>query len=271
MWFPTMRGRFNCKWLFGSPSSYLCKAFSYPFCSSLHFLLMYFRLQAALSPGASEDSLAAAAANESGMSVLDILIQGGWVMIPIILLSFVAIYLFIERLLTIRQASSNPDAITDQVREYIRANDIDGAIAYCQRKDVPITRIIRQGLERLGRPISEIQDAVQAAGKHETFLLEKRTNTLASIASVAPMLGFFGTVLGMIRAFQDIQSLQGNVNPSVLAGGIWEALITTAAGLLVGIIASLAYNYLLDRIKRLTNGMERSATDFIDLLQEPVA
>jgi biopolymer transport protein ExbB len=85
------------------------------------------------------------------------------------------------------------------------------------------------------------------------------------------MLGFFGTVLGMIRAFQDIQSLQGNVNPSVLAGGIWEALITTAAGLLVGIIASLAYNYLLDRIKRLTNDMERSATDFIDLLQEPVS
>lgn len=232
---------------------------------------MYFRLQAALSPDASEDSLAAAAANESTMSVLDILIQGGWVMIPIILLSFIAIYLFVERLLTIRQASGNPDAITDQVREYIRANDIDGAIAYCQRKDVPITRILRQGLERLGRPISEIQDAVQAAGKHETFLLEKRTNMLASIASVAPMLGFFGTVLGMIRAFQDIQSLQGNVNPSVLAGGIWEALITTAAGLLVGIIASLAYNYLLDRIKRLTNGMERSATDFIDLLQEPVA
>lgn len=232
---------------------------------------MYLRLQAALSQNAAEDSMTTAAADEGALSVLDLLIQGGWVMVPILLLSFVAVYLFIERLLTIRQAASNPEAITDQVRDYIRANDIDGALAYCQRKDVPITRILQYGLERLGRPISEIQDAVRAAGKHETFLLEKRTNMLASIASIAPMLGFFGTVLGMIRAFQDIQSLQGNVNPSVLAGGIWEALITTAAGLLVGIIASLAYNYLLDRIKRLTNDMERSATDFIDLLQEPVS
>lgn len=232
---------------------------------------MYFRLQTALQQSAAEDSLAAANADEGALSVLDILIQGGWVMIPILLLSFITVYLFVERLLTIRQAASNPEAITDQVRDYIRANDIDGAMTYCQRQDVPITRILRHGLERLGRPISEIQDAVRAAGKHETFLLEKRTNLLASIASVAPMLGFFGTVLGMIRAFQDIQNLQGNVNPSVLAGGIWEALITTAAGLLVGIIASLAYNYLLDRIKRITNDMERSATDFIDLLQEPVS
>ncbi len=232
---------------------------------------MKFALQSTPEDASVAEDTLAAASEEGAMSVLDILIQGGWVMIPILLLSFIAIYLFIERLITIRQAASNPDAITNQVRDYIRANDIDGALSYCSRKDVPITRILRQGLERLGRPISEIQDAVQAAGKHETFLLEKRTNMLASIASVAPMLGFFGTVLGMIRAFQDIQSLQGNVNPSVLAGGIWEALITTAAGLFVGILASLAYNYLLDRIKRLTNDMERSATDFIDLLQEPVS
>ena len=232
---------------------------------------MKFALQSTPEDASVAEDTLAAASEEGAMSVLDILIQGGWVMIPILLLSFIAIYLFIERLITIRQAASNPDAITNQVRDYIRANDIDGALSYCSRKDVPITRILRQGLERLGRPISEIQDAVQAAGKHETFLLEKRTNMLASIASVAPMLGFFGTVLGMIRAFQDIQSLQGNVNPSVLAGGIWEALITTAAGLFVGILASLAYNYLLDRIKRLTNDMERSATDFVDLLQEPVS
>jgi biopolymer transport protein ExbB len=130
---------------------------------------------------------------------------------------------------------------------------------------------LKQGLERLGRPISEIQDAVQAAGKHETFDLEKRTNLLASIAGIAPMLGFFGTVVGMIRAFQQIQNLQGNVNPSVLAGGIWEALITTATGLLVGILALFSYNFLMGRIRRISNAMERSATDFIDLLQEPVS
>ncbi|MFB6248636.1 MAG: MotA/TolQ/ExbB proton channel family protein [Salinibacter sp.] len=218
---------------------------------------------------AAADSAQAAASQAT--SLLDVLVLGGWVMIPLVLLSVLTIYLFIERWITIREASSNPDAITDRVREYVRNGDVDGAIAYCERKDVPITRILQQGLERLGRPISEIQDAVQAAGKHESFELEKRTNLLASIAGIAPMLGFFGTVIGMIRAFQQIQNLQGNVNPSVLAGGIWEALVTTAAGLLVGILALFSYNFLIGRIRRLTNDMERSATDFIDLLQEPVS
>jgi biopolymer transport protein ExbB len=213
----------------------------------------------------------AQAAASQATSLLDVLVLGGWVMIPLVLLSILTIYLLVERWITIRQASSNPDAITDRVREYVRNGDVDGAITYCERKDVPITRILQQGLERLGRPISEIQDAVQAAGKHETFALEKRTNLLASIAGIAPMLGFFGTVVGMIRAFQEIQNLQGNVNPSVLAGGIWEALVTTAAGLLVGILALFSYNFLIGRIRRLTNDMERSATDFIDLLQEPVS
>jgi biopolymer transport protein ExbB len=217
---------------------------------------------------AAADSLQAAAAE--GSSFLDLLLLGGWVMIPLVLLSVLTIYLFIERMITIREAGSDPEAITDRIRDYVRNGDVEGAITYCERKDVPITRILKQGLERLGRPISEIQDAVQAAGKHETFELEKRTNLLASISGIAPMLGFFGTVVGMIRAFQEIQNLQGNVNPSVLAGGIWEALITTAAGLLVGILALFAYNFLLERIRRLTNDMERSATDFIDLLQEPV-
>lgn len=211
------------------------------------------------------------AASGQASSLLDILVLGGWVMIPLVLLSVLTIYLLIERLLVIRQASSNPETITERVREYVRNGNVQSAIQYCDEKDVPITRILRKGLERLGRPISEIQDAVQAAGKHETFDLEKRTNLLASIAGIAPMLGFFGTVVGMIKAFQQIQDLQGNVNPSVLAGGIWEALITTAAGLLVGILALFSYNFLMGRIRRISNDMERSASDFIDLLQEPVS
>lgn len=215
------------------------------------------------------DTTQAAASQAS--SFLDILVLGGWVMVPLILLSLLAVYLLIERWIRIRQAASNPKRITDRVREFVRNGNVQEAIRYCERKDVPITRILKQGLERLGRPISEIQDAVQAAGKHETFDLEKRTNLLASIAGIAPMLGFFGTVVGMIRAFRQIQNLQGNVNPSVLAGGIWEALITTATGLLVGILALFAYNFLIGRIRRLSNDMERSATDFIDLLQEPVS
>jgi len=213
----------------------------------------------------------AQAASGQASSLLDLLVLGGWVMIPLLLLSVLTIYFFVERFITIRQAASNPEEITDRVREYVRNGNVEAAIRYCEDKDVPISRILKQGLERLGRPISEIQEAVQAAGKHETFDLEKRTNLLASIAGIAPMLGFLGTVLGMIRAFRQIQNLQGNVNPSVLAGGIWEALITTATGLLIGILALFAYNFLIGRIRRLSNDMERSATDFIDLLQEPVS
>ena len=219
-----------------------------------------------------QDSLGPASQAASGaesQSLLDAMLLSGWVMIPILLLSILAIYLFIERMLTIRRAKADPEIITDRVRDYVHAGDIEGALAYCDSENTPITHILRQGLERLGRPISEIQDAVQAAGKHEAFELEKRTDLLATVAGIAPMLGFLGTVTGMIDAFQEVQRLQGNVNPSVLAGGIWEALLTTAAGLVVGIIALAFYNFLRGRIDRLVNDMERTATDFIDLLQEP--
>ncbi len=211
-----------------------------------------------------QDSSGAIVPPES-TSVLDTLMQGGWVMFPIFILSLLTLYLLFERMLTLRRAATDPE----QIMDYIQAGNIPGAQAYCDAQDKPITRILKHGLERLGRPISEIQDAVNAAGKYEAFQLEKRTDLLASFAGIAPMLGFLGTVTGMIRAFQQIQNLQGNVNPSVLAGGIWEALLSTAAGLVVGIIAFFFYNFLLNRISRLVNDMERSATDFIDMLQAP--
>ena len=222
-----------------------------------------------LLQAAADTANAADTGNTS--SVLDILLEGGWVMLPLLLLSVAALYLFVERMIAVSRAKGDPEAATHRIRQDVRAGRIEEALRFCQEENIPITRILREGLERLGRPISEIQDAVQAAGKHEAFELEKRTDLLASIAGVAPLLGFFGTVTGMIDAFRQVQALQGNVNPSVLAGGIWEALVTTATGLAVGILALLAYNYLLGRIKRLINDMERSATAFIDLLQEPVA
>ncbi len=214
------------------------------------------------------DTTQAAAAPEA-TSVLETLALGGWVMVPIVLLSLLTIYLFVERLLTLRRSRTDRKRVMDKVRDYVQAGDVHGAMGFCESQDKPLTRILMHGLERLGRPIAEIQDAVHAAGKYETFELEKRTDLLASIAGIAPMLGFLGTVTGMIRAFQEIQRLQGNVNPSVLAGGIWEALLTTAAGLVVGILALFFYNLLLSRINRLVNDLERSATEFIDLLQEP--
>ncbi len=219
-----------------------------------------------LAPAA--DTLALAP-QETTLSLLDILLKGGWVMIPIALLSLLTVYLFVERWLVLRRAHSDPHRFMETVADYVRSGDVGGAVGYCKAHETPIARILQRGLERLGRPIGEIREAVQAAGKHETYELEKRTDLLASAASIAPLLGFLGTVLGMISAFQQIQALEGNVNPSVLASGIWEALVTTAAGLAVGILALFAYNFLLNRINRSVNEMERVATEFIDLLQTP--
>lgn len=203
------------------------------------------------------------------ISWLGTFMDSGYVMIPIVILSFVAIAIFIERLMTLRKSKTDPDLVTERIRDYVQAGDIVGARSYCSDQFSPITRILKHGLERLGRPIAEIQEAVHAAGKHEAFELGKRVDLLATIAAVAPMLGFLGTVTGMIKAFREIQSLQGNVNPSVLAGGIWEALLSTAAGLVVGILAIFLYNFLIGKINRAVHDMETSATDFIDLLQEP--
>lgn len=203
------------------------------------------------------------------LSLLDVLMKGGWSMIPILLLSVLAVYVFVERMLTLQRAKADPKRFTENVAAYVRSGDVAGAKSYCADRDSPIARIVRAGLDRLGRPIAEIEASVEAQGKHETFLLEKRTDLLASTAGIAPMLGFFGTVVGMISAFQQVQALEGSASPAALAEGIWEALVTTAAGLAVGIIALFAYNFLLARIRRLINDLERASTDFLDLLQTP--
>ena len=206
---------------------------------------------------------------ESLLGGVELIKQGGWSMIPIILLSILMVAIVWERIRALRRAQGDPDTLARNVAEYVQANDIHGAIAYCRERDSPPSRILQRGLERLGRPIGEIKEAVQEAGRRETFNLEKRMDLLASIAAIAPMLGFLGTVTGMIGAFKQIQAYEGLVNPSLLAGGIWEALVTTAAGLGVGLLALFAYNLLVGRITRLVHGMERVTSDFIDLLQAP--
>ena len=203
-------------------------------------------------------------------SFLTLLARGGWTMLPIALLLALTVYLFVERWLSLRRANRTaPERFTRAVADYVEAGDLAGAMAYCRGEESAVARIITAGLERLGRPIGEIQEAVEAAGKRETFELEKRTDLLASAAAIAPLLGFLGTVLGMIKAFQQIQALEGQVNPSVLAGGIWEALVTTASGLVVGVIALFAYNFLLNRISRVIHELELAAAHFIDTLQAP--
>lgn len=215
------------------------------------------------------DSLSTASTTAPALSFTDLLFEGGWVMIPILILSIVALAFFVERFLALRAAKFDLQALIVRLRSYVHSGDLKGALGYCEAQDKPVTRILHQGLERLGRPITEITDAVEVAGKEETFLLTKRMDAIASVAALAPMLGFLGTVTGMISAFQQIQALEGNVNPSVLAGGIWEALLTTAAGLAVGILALFMYNYLQGQLARRAHDLEIAAARFIDMLQEP--
>ncbi len=220
----------------------------------------------------ANDTLATGMAmEEEGLSLLHLLVQGGYVMIPIAILSIVAIYVIAERWKFLKNSSMETEPFLASVEQMLRAGETRAAISHCDQVDKPLGRILKQGISRLGRPIADIEEAIKNAGKKEIFLLEKRMDWLATIAGVAPLLGFLGTVTGMIQAFMQIQSLQGNVNPSVLAGGIWEALITTAAGLAVGIFAYFFYNYLLSRINRMVFDLEMATTDFVELLQKPAS
>ncbi len=168
------------------------------------------------------DSLAMAA--EESRSFFSLLTEGGVLMIPLFILSIVAVWVIAERWRSLNNSRIEIDGFLREIEAMLKDGDRERALTYCDSIDKPLARILKAGIRRLGRPIRDIEEAIRNAGKKETFHLEKRMNWLATIAGVAPLIGFTGTVTGMIEAFMDIQSLQGNVNPSVLAGGIWEAL-----------------------------------------------
>ena len=215
------------------------------------------------------DTLAQMLNEDTSMSFFEILTQGGFLMIPLFILSVLAIYVIAERWRKLENSKMDIAAMLTNIESLLKSGSQQRAIQYCEEFDKPLARILKSGISRLGRPIRDIEEAIRNAGKKEIFYLEKRMNWLATIAGVAPLVGFTGTVTGMIQAFMDIQSLQGNVNPSVLAGGIWEALITTATGLIVGIIAYGFYNFLLGKINRMIFELENASADFVDLLQSP--
>lgn len=207
--------------------------------------------------------------DDASVSFFEILSQGGLLMIPLFILSVLTIYVIAERWRFLENSKMDINTILNNIEALLKSGSQQRALQYCDEFNKPLARILKAGIRKLGRPIAEIQESLKKAGKKEIFQLEKRMDWLATIAGVAPLIGFTGTVTGMIRAFMDIQSLQGNVNPSVLAGGIWEALITTAAGLIVGIIAYGFYNFLLGKINRLIFELENASADFVDLLQAP--
>jgi len=200
------------------------------------------------------------------MNLLSILAKGGWLMIPIAIFSIVALGIFIERLLVLRKSQINFNAFLLKLRQHIINKDIQSALRLCADAQSPIARIMETGIKRHDQNREEIKDSIESAGRAEIYQLEKGYGTLATISGVAPLTGFLGTVTGMIRAFMRIQELGGNVNATVLAGGIWEALITTAAGLFVGILTLLAYNYLVSKVQRFVFQLEVSSSNLLELL-----
>lgn len=211
------------------------------------------------------DSLMASAEQPS-MSLLTMIYKGGWLMIPILLCSLIGIAIAIEKLLFLRNIRINTNHFMLRLRSFIMKDNIDDAIALCSKTPGPIAKVLLKGMSKSGRTKKEIQEIIETSGREEIYTMESHLGVLATIAAVAPMLGFLGTVTGMIRAFMMVQQLGGNVNATVLAGGIWEALLTTAAGLIVGIPAYLMYNYLVSKIGKLVLEMEVSSSEIIDLL-----
>jgi biopolymer transport protein ExbB len=206
---------------------------------------------------------------DQSLSVIELAIKGGFMMVPIAICWVLAIYLFIERVLTINKANQEPGIFMGKVKELVLRGDINGARMLCTQNDTPVARMIEKGLVRIGSPLKTIEASIENIAKIEVFKLEKNLPTLATIAGAAPMMGFLGTVIGMVEAFISISQEEGSVSPKLLSSGIYTAMITTVAGLVVGIIAYLAYNYLVTRVQKVIHKMEYTSIEFIDLLQEP--
>ena len=208
--------------------------------------------------------------NTNEVNMLDLAMKGGWIMIVLAALSVVCFYILFERIYFIRKANREDPMFMERITDYIHTGEIKSALAYCRSVNTPSARMIEKGISRLGRPINDVQAAIENVGNIEVSKLEKGLPIMATIAGGAPMIGFLGTVTGMVRAFYNMANAgSGNVDITLLSGGIYEAMITTVGGLIVGIIAMFAYNYLVMLVDRVVNKMESRTMAFMDLLNEP--
>jgi biopolymer transport protein ExbB len=215
-------------------------------------------------------NLPAQSTAQAKLTLLDLTIKGGWVMIPIILLSFVAAYIFIERYYVIKRASKEDLNFMNRIKDYMHDGRIESAIALCRSIDSPSARMVEKGISRLGRPLQDINTAIENVGKLEISKLEKGFPTLATITGAEPMLGFLGTVIGMVKSFYAMSQAGNNIEVSMMSDGIYTALITTVAGLIIGILGYFAYNMLVVRVERVVFSLEATLTEFMDILNEPI-
>ena len=224
--------------------------------------LMSFLLDAAVVETAVEPT-------EIRMSLWEMTVNGGWIMLILGIFSLVAVYIFIERFITINRAAKSDDSFMESIRNSMKQGDLAGAKELCQKTDSPLSRMIEKGISRIGKPLNDIQTAVENVGNLEVSSLEKGVALLAMIAGAGPMLGFLGTVIGMIRAFYQMSMAGNNLEIATLSGGIYQAMVTTVGGLIVGIIAFIFYNILVSQIDKVVNMLESKSIEFMDVLNEP--
>jgi len=219
------------------------------------------------------DSAAAIESTEKTLSVLKLITSGGvggiLIMITLFILSIIAVYIFIERYLTIKKATKEDINFMNEIKDFIHDGKLEAARTLCHRTPTPISRMIEKGVNRIGKPLGDIATAIENTGKLELFKLEKNLATLATISGAAPMIGFLGTVIGMILAFHEMASAGGNVDVEMLSEGIYTAMVTTVAGLIVGILAFIGYNSLVAKVENVVFKMEARTTEFLDILNEP--
>ena len=203
------------------------------------------------------------------LSIIELATKGGWIMVVLAILSIIAVYIFIERFIVVKRATKIDKSFMERIREYMKDGKIDSAKALCSGSDTPIARMIEKGLSRLGRPLNDINTAVENVGNLEVAKLEKGVTLLSMIASAAPMIGFLGTVTGMIRAFYNMSMAGNNIDIELLSSGIYEAMVTTVGGLIVGILAYVFYTIIVAKIQNVVNLLESKTTEFMDVLNEP--
>lgn len=209
------------------------------------------------------------ASGEPEINLWDMACKGGWIMLVLAFMSVIVCYIFLERAVTIRKAAKEDPLFMERMRDYIKSGEIKSAINYCRMANTPSARMIEKGITRMGRPIADIQGAIENTGNIEVAKLENGLSIIATISSGAPMLGFLGTVTGMVRAFWNMANAGNNIDITLLSEGIYEAMITTVGGLVVGIVAMFAYNHLVYRVDKVVNQMEARTMAFMDLLNEP--
>ncbi|GGW50169.1 MotA/TolQ/ExbB proton channel family protein [Arenibacter certesii] len=223
---------------------------------------------------AQEAGIEELVSEEKTLSVIDLIVSGGTGSILIIsvlfAMLFVALYIYFERIFAIKAASQIDSNFMNQIRDHVTNGKLEAAKLLCAQTDSPVARLTEKGISRIGKPLDDINTAIENAGTLEVYKLEKNVSVLATVAGAAPMIGFLGTVIGMILAFHEMASSGGQAEMGSLAAGIYTAMTTTVAGLIVGIIAYIGYNHLVNRTDKVVHKMEANAVEFLDLLNEPL-